>query len=154
MLRLHSILVPTDFSEHAARALAHAQALAGSYQARLELLHVLVEPTFPSFYNLGAAVYDVTPGLKDEAQAALEKLVAEVGTPNVEQGFGCHVKQGRTAEEIIRFAEAFDVDLIVIASHGLTGLERLLFGSVAEKVVRGAPCPILVVKAFGKSLLA
>jgi nucleotide-binding universal stress UspA family protein len=153
MLQLHNILVPTDFSEHAVRALAHAQALAASYRARLELLHVLEEPTFPAFYNLGAAAYGPPPALEEKAHTALEKLITEVGTPNVEQGFGCHVKQGHAAEEITLFAAEFDVDLIVMASHGLTGLEHLLLGSVAEKVVRSAPCPILVIKAFGKTLL-
>ncbi|MEX0602822.1 MAG: universal stress protein, partial [Bacteroidota bacterium] len=59
----------------------------------------------------------------------------------------------RATGDIVRFAESTGVDLIVIATHGLTGLEHLLMGSVTEKVVRMAPCPVLTLKPFGKSLL-
>lgn len=153
MLQIQRILVPIDFSEHSTRALAHAREIAASHGARLDLLHVIEEPVFPSFNTLGAAVYGKPVGLRQMVQAALEELVEERGEPDVEAGFGYHVPRGRVAEEIAQFAKEHDIDLIVMASHGLTGLQQLMLGSIAERVVRAASCPVLVVKAFGKSLV-
>lgn len=152
MLNIDRILVPTDFSEHAQQALAYARALAAAYGARIELLHIIEEAAFPAFYALGAdAMYGEVPDLEERARAALQRLADERLAG--ERGVSCHVRKGRAAGEIAGLAEDGDVDLIVIASHGLTGLERLMMGSVAEKVVRLAPCPIFVVKSFGRSLL-
>ena len=81
----------------------------------------------------------------------MQGLLARSEGPDIETGL--HVVKGRPGAEILRFVQQHDVDLVVMPTHGLTGLEHLLMGSVAEKVVRQAPCPVLVVKAFGKSLL-
>lgn len=154
MLDVDIILVPTDFSEPAALALAHARELAETHGARLDLLHVVEEPVFPSIYGAGAAALSGhVPSLEERAEAALDKLAAELGAPEVDSGFGCHVKRGTPANEIVRFAEDHDADLIVIASHGQSGIERLLVGSVADRVLRTARCPVFLVQAFGKSLV-
>jgi nucleotide-binding universal stress UspA family protein len=81
----------------------------------------------------------------------MKRIFSEVEGPEVKVDF--HVVEGRAVPEIIRYAEYENADLIVIATHGLTGIEHLLLGSVTEKVVRLAPCPVFTVKAFGKSLI-
>ena len=152
MLRIDRILVPIDFSEPAALALAHARALAATHRARLDLLHVVEEPTFPAMYSAAMhELYGRVPDVRQQALDALKALLAEGEEPDAVSGL--HVVKGRAADEILRFTTAHDIDLIVMASQGLTGLEHLVLGSVAEKVIRHAPCPILVVKADGRSLL-
>ncbi len=152
MLQIRRILAPIDFSEHAAQSLAYAREIAATYRAKLGLLHVIEEPTFPAMY--GAVMHELygkIPDVNQQALEALQRLLADADGPDVETGL--HVVKGHAAAEVLRFAEEHDVDLIVMSSHGLTGLEHLLLGSVAEKVARQAPCPVLLVKAFGKSLL-
>lgn len=152
MLNIRRVLVPIDFSEHSVRALAHAGALAATHDAALTLLHVIEDPTFPAFYGAASAVYGPSPDLTDEADAALQELADEVDLGAV-PSVTCEVQTGRAAPGVIDWAEAHDTDVIVLSSHGLTGLKRLLMGSVAEKVVQRAPCPVFVVKAFGKWLV-
>jgi len=89
--------------------------------------------------------------LREKAEEALDELLAE--TPGPEVPAERFVATGRPASEIARFAEDRGSDMVVIATHGLTGLERLLVGSTAEQVVRLAPCPVFTVKSFGKSLI-
>ena len=81
----------------------------------------------------------------------MEKLFLETAGPQVKAEY--FTMEGRAAEDIVKFARLQKSDLIVIATHGLTGIEHLLLGSVTEKVVRQAPCPVFTVKAFGKSLV-
>lgn len=148
MINIERILVPVDFSEHSARALAHARAFAVLHNASLELVHVIEEPTFPAFYSAAyAAAYGEAPAnLEEAAQAALERLTQEVKGGDVERGLGYYVRRGHAAAEIIHLAREHDIDLIVIGSQGLSGVDHLMLGSVAEKVVRGAPCPVYVAK--------
>jgi len=148
MLNIERILVPVDFSEDSAQALDHARAFAALHGAALELVHVIEEPTFPAFYSSAyKAAYGEAPAdLEEEAHAALERLTQEVQGHDVERGIGYYVRRGHADDEIIHLAEEHDIDLIVIGSHGLTGVDRLMLGSVAEKVVRGAPCPVYVAK--------
>lgn len=152
MLQIHRILAPIDFSAYSARAVAHARELATTYRAALDLLHVIEQPAFPAMY--GAVMHELygeVPDVNQEALEAMQRLLAQSNGPDVEMGL--HVVRGRAAKEILQFVEDHDVDVIVMPSHGLSGLEHLLLGSVAEKVVRRAPCPVLVLKAGGKSLL-
>jgi nucleotide-binding universal stress UspA family protein len=81
----------------------------------------------------------------------MKNLLKETKGPKVAADF--YVLEGRAANAIVNFAESHNSDLIVISTHGLTGLKHMLQGSVTEKVVRMAPCPVLTVSAFGKSLL-
>ncbi len=155
MLQIHSILAPVDFSEHAREVLTVARALAARFEAHLDVLYVLEEPAFPSFYQAGAAaLYGKAPDLREQAHAALEQLIEEVSEADVAHGIGYHVRQGQAPDEITAFAEEHDTDLIVIASHGLSGLTHYLLGSVADKVLRRAPCPVFLLKVGGKSVLS
>lgn len=152
MLSIDRILVPVDFSEHAEVALTHAVELAHTHDAELMLLHVVEDPSFPSFYGTGAVtLYGKVPDLEERARDALETLVAdlETETPSIET----HVVRGRAGTAIVAFVDEHDVDLVVIASRGLSGVDRVLMGSVAEKVVRRASCPIFVIKSGTKSLV-
>lgn len=146
------ILVPVDFSDHSRQALLSAKALAENYGARLQLLHVVEDLRYPSFYMAERfAYFDIRPDVVTRAQQELEQFFREREGPKVAADL--HVIEGGAAHEIVKFTEKHASDLIVIATHGLTGLEHFLMGSVAENVVRRAPCPVLTVKTFGKSLL-
>ena len=146
-MNLRTILLPTDFSECAAHAVPVAAQFARGAGARLLCLHV-VEPAVPAVgwspvaEPLPLAV--ITERLEDSATRELPKLAraAECEGLDVEEV----IAHGEPASEIVRVARERGADLIVISSHGRTGLGRILFGSTAESVVRYAHCPVLVVK--------
>jgi nucleotide-binding universal stress UspA family protein len=145
------ILVPVDFSEHSRRAVTYGKILAESYGARLQVLHVFEQQIHPAFYAIGkTSLLQVDPDLASRARLEMSRMVAEAPGPEVE--VDVHVAEGKATREIVRFAEEQASDFVVIATHGLTGLEHFLLGSVAEKVVRHCPCPVFTVKAFGKEL--
>jgi len=145
MLPFKKILCPTDFSEPAFVALKRAEELARHFAAELIVAHVI--PTLPgphSFPDPQAALNFEVPLFQQElaikADQMLKDLVShhKVGTRDL-------VTTGEAAPEILRIAQEEHVDLIVIASHGRTGWRRLVQGSVAEKVVRQATCPVLTI---------
>ena len=153
MPRVETIVVPVDFSDHSSTAVTYAKEIASITGARLQLLHVIEEPTYPYFY---APVADVSLAanlehLREKTDAALDKLIYETQGPTVPTEK--HVVTGTPSIEITRFAEEEGSDLIVIPTHGLTGVERMLLGSTAERVVRLAACPVLAIKSFGKQLI-
>jgi len=150
---VEKILVPVDFSPYSKEALSYAKEVAALYGAGLQVLHTIEEPAYPYFYTPGGAFSPVEQleALRVKAEEALDKMLAE--TPGPEVPADRYVATGRPASEIARFAEERDSDMVVIATHGLTGLERLLVGSTAEQVVRLSPCPVFTVKSFGKSLI-
>jgi nucleotide-binding universal stress UspA family protein len=139
MLALRSILHPTDFSEHSDYAFRLACSLARDYKARLVLVHVT--PTVVVSGTLAAM-----PPRPPDARKALEEQLTNLRSPDPSLGVEHHLKAGDPAAEILRLAQEARVDLIVMGMHGRTGLGRLLMGSVAEQVVRKAPCPVLTVK--------
>lgn len=143
MLPFKKILYPTDFSEASYEALKAANELALHFSAELCLVHVVspVVQTSPDFAP------SVLPLQKMEASA--ENSLQEVIKQRVPKELQVRqiVVLGRAADEIIRISEEEKVDLIVIATHGQTGWRHMVFGSVAEKVVRLAPCPVLTVRA-------
>lgn len=147
---IQSVLAPVDFSESAHLGLAHARELAHVYNASLDLLHVVEEAVFPSVYGIDP-ITPYMPDVQNRAREALEQLAEEVVGGVVPTNL--HVMPGYAARDIIDFAEEHDTGLIAMATHGRTGLERFLIGSVAEKVIRGATCPVFTVKPFGRSLV-
>lgn len=149
---IDQILVPVDFSDHSRAALRTAQAMAHLYDARLDVLHVIEERLHPAFYVGGVqSLDDLAPDLDEKATAALDQFVQNTPGPDVEAVL--HIVRGRAARRIPAFAEDHGIDLVTLSTHGQTGLERFLLGSVAEKVVRHVGCPVLTVKAFGRSLI-
>jgi nucleotide-binding universal stress UspA family protein len=138
MLPVHTILHPTDFSEQSHHALCLACSLARDYNARLILLHVAARPVLA--YGEGVFVSD-SDELRLEASEKLNHI-----EPGPQIRAERRVEEGDPIDEILHFAAENHVDLIVMGTHGRTGLRRLLMGSVAEQVVRKAPCPVLTVK--------
>jgi nucleotide-binding universal stress UspA family protein len=140
MLPLATILHPTDFSEHSEFAFRLACALARDYKARLVLLHVLPPPMV--MYAGGLAPPADMWRDDDEAKGRLRRLEAEAHHVRVES----QVMEGDPVDMILRAAEETHSDVIVMGTHGRTALARLLLGSVAEAVLRKAPCPVLTAK--------
>lgn len=142
MITLKKILVPTDFSEHSAKALLYGAELAKKFGAELHLMHA-VEQT-PLMYGEGAYV---PPETEAEIEAAateqLESLVADAGD---DVKVVRRVEHGHPFVETIRYAKENDIGLIVLGTHGRGAIAHMLLGSVAEKVVRKAPCPVLTVR--------
>lgn len=149
---ISSILAPVDFSEHSREALHYARVLANSYGAGT-LHHVVEEILNPAFYGRGAhSGYELSPDIEDRAIKHLEHFYQNTQGPDVDVHFVA--LPGSAIPSIVHQAEDEGHDLIVMATHGRTGFEHFTMGSVAEKVVRRAPCPVFTVKSFGKSLLA
>jgi len=139
MMPIHTILHPTDFSPQASYALQLATALARDYAARLVILHVAVPPPVP--YGEGVML-PLPVDYEEEARNQLDQLQLPGGNVQAERRLG----EGDPVTETLRVADEIRADLIVMGTHGRTGLGRLLMGSVAELVVRRANCPVLTVK--------
>jgi nucleotide-binding universal stress UspA family protein len=138
MLPVHTILHPTDFSAPSAYALGLACALARDYGARLIALHVAHAP--PVFASEG-----MVPPAPEEIRAEAEEQLRQLPVPQDDVRVERRLELGDAAGEILRVAAEVDASLIVMGTHGRTGLGRLLMGSVAEQVVRRSTCPVLTV---------
>lgn len=146
MIDLKKILVPTDFSEHGRHALTYGVELAGKFGAELHMLHVLqdlvamVPEPGMAFPMPGDYLKDLREGSERALGELADKIVPE-GITAVKE-----VREGPPFLEVIRYAKENEIDLIVMGTHGRSGLAHALLGSVAEKVVRKAPCPVLTVR--------
>ena len=136
---IERIFVPYDFSEPAGQAVRYGEALADFYGADLSLVHVIQELMVPMEYEVEVPDVD-RDAVKERAESALEDVS--------DREHRVLVRTGNPARRIVELAEDYDADLLVIATHGRTGLRRVLLGSVAEQVIRQAPCPVFTVKAF------
>lgn len=142
---LNKILVPVDFSEHSKKALSYAISFAGKFHSEMILVYV-VEPTiYPADFSFGqVAVPSIENELRERGKAELENLANTlVGESTPVKTI---VRTGKPYLEIIKTAEEEGIDIIIIATHGHSGVEHLLFGGTTEKVVRKAPCPVLIVR--------
>ncbi len=144
MLPIQSILHPTDFSTRSDQAFQLACSLARENNARMIVLHVIDMPT-ASFK--GVSMAPPTPPPSPEEQEALQQQLRTIQPP---PGSSFPIEHrlviGETAPAILQVAKDAHCDLIVMGTHGRTGLSRLLMGSVAEEVLRKAPCPVLSVR--------
>jgi universal stress protein A len=137
------ILFPTDFSDSSDAALSYATSLAAEMGALLYIVHVGNEsPAYLDGYGGFISIPDSVDKVARENRALLNQVRPIVPNVNYQHRY----LSGLPEHEILDFAKREDVDLIVIGSHGRTGLSRLLMGSVAEAVVRRAKCPVLTVK--------
>lgn len=160
------VLVPTDFSDPANRALRYAAEEATLHRAKVTLLHVLPARESTDVYYISGSpdverqsAYDPLVGARlgsiptpdptvvrrDPGEAALTKL-QDLVPAGFRDSWAVEAAVGPPADTIVRIAEERQVDLIVMGTHGRTGLQHMLLGSVAEKVVRTAPCPVLTVR--------
>jgi nucleotide-binding universal stress UspA family protein len=152
---IRRIVAPVDFSDHATLAARHAAALAEAYDATLDLVHVIDAATVPTGgpQILGPARVSFDEA-QERAQQKVDQHAADLRAEFPAVGkIDAEVRFGRPASDIVDFAEERGADLVVVGSHGRTGMKRLLMGSVAEQVIRSAPCPVFTVKSFGRSLL-
>lgn len=138
-MKLKTILFSTDFSTSEDAALGYAAEMARLNDAKLLIAHV-EEPTM--MYGDGNMYY----GIREPDHEGIRKMLHERKPKDAAVRFEHHLLQGDPALEIVALAEREGADMIVMSSHGRTGLGRLVMGSVAEAVMRAAPCPILVVK--------
>lgn len=151
-IEVRSILVPIDFSEHSRKALQYAIPFAEQFKASIDLLYV-VEPTvYPADFSFGQVAFpSVEDELRQRGSQELELLIEkEIGKRVRARAV---VRTGKAFNEIDQYAKDESTDLIIIATHGHSGMEHVLFGSTAEKVVRYAPCPVLVVRMGEKEFV-
>ncbi len=145
--RIKKILCPTDFSENSEHALKYALALATLSQADLQLFHVVEPITYPQSTEFFEPVLDEVELMMKMETAFQQQLEDQVTTLKAQYPkIKGKLVTGNTFLEIIQAARDDDVDMIVMGTHGRTGLAHVLIGSVAERVVREAPCPVLTVK--------
>jgi nucleotide-binding universal stress UspA family protein len=148
-MQIKTILFPTDFSNGARAAMDHAISLAKDYQAKLILLYVIQDISIAEWYIPSAiSAGELIEDMQKSAWQEMDKWIAEVSkqVKDVEK----MVVRGVPFVEIIKTAKERNADLIVIGTHGRTGIDHMLFGSTAEKVVRKAACPVLTVRIAGK----
>jgi nucleotide-binding universal stress UspA family protein len=150
MLHLRQILAPTDFSEHSDQALRSAAELARQFGAKLVLLHVVPSDILESISKAHVPPHPMDKVYEDLTQEVREQYARHVA-PELRRAVEAEilVLPGVPFLEIIRTARVKGVGLIVMATHGRTGLSHALVGSVTEKVVRKAPCPVLSIRPVG-----
>jgi universal stress protein A len=146
------VLVPIDFSDYSKSALKYAVNFVKHFKAKLHLIYVVEPVVYPPDFSMGQiSIPSVDLEMDKRAANELNKLAnQEIPSEIVVKTI---VKTGKPFLEIIETAQEEDIDLIIIATHGHTGMEHLLFGSTAEKVVRKAPCPVLTIREPIKGFL-
>lgn len=150
-IQIHRILCPVDFSDCSRRAFEHAVAVATWYDSTITLLHV-GEPVPAAAYSIGSGVMAataLTPKARDTILTTLKRFTDSDTARKVPIEFD--VAEGPPATEILRKAAAMPADLLVMGTHGRSGFERLILGSITEKVLRTAACPVLTVPPGGQN---
>lgn len=148
-MNITRILFPTDFSETARHALDYARDLAERYDAGVHLLHVVRDPMSPGWAGEAAGV--MVPDLLTTWRADAERQLGELSLDGIRTERA--VRLGHAFVEIVQYAKDNGIDLIVMGTHGRGAVEHMLLGSVAEKVVRKAPCPVLTVRKPGHTFV-
>ena len=144
-MTIKRILVPTDFSADAAAALTYALRFAQPFGASVHLLHVVADPMAAGAWSSAVYTAEIAGlhiNLVRDAERRLQQEAADKGAPITTE-----VRTGHAAHVILDLANERGIDLIVMGTHGRTGLAHLVMGSVAERVVRLAPCPVLTMRA-------
>jgi nucleotide-binding universal stress UspA family protein len=141
---IRRILVPYDFSDHSRQALAVATTWATSLGADLTLLHAVEPVVYPDFYAVDVMPGELTKRLLERSRTALSEIAAEHPVEGTEPTV--QVVAARAADAVLAAATPDACDLVVMGTRGLSGLEHLLLGSVAESVARRCPVPVLAVR--------
>ncbi len=150
MIKLNRVLIPTDFSDFSSPALKYGCAIAARFDAEIHLLHVVPDPAMlvPEAAAFSADVMiEQSELLKAEGVKSLQNLPSDGWSDS--KPIVREVRIGVAFVEIIDYAAQNEIDLIVIGTHGRSGLMHVLMGSVAERIVRKSPCPVLTVKPEG-----
>jgi nucleotide-binding universal stress UspA family protein len=144
-LEINKVLVPIDFSDYSKGALKYAVNFSNQFNAEMILVYVVEPVIYPPDFSMGQiALPSVNTEWDIKAKEELDKLAKTEIPENV--SVTTILKTGKPFVEIIETATSENVDLIIIATHGHSGVEHILFGSTAEKVVRKAPCPVLTLR--------
>lgn len=142
---IKNILVPIDFSDYSKNALRYAVQFAKNFNAKLFLIYVVEPMIYPADFSMGqVAIPSMDADLQNRAEEELKNLANNYVEASLQSE--TIIKTGKPFVEINETAKEIDADLIIMATHGHTGVEHLLFGSTAEKVVRKAPCPVLTLR--------
>jgi nucleotide-binding universal stress UspA family protein len=150
MIRFQKILCPIDFSSHANVALEHAEEIAKRFGAELLVAHVVEPVLYPVAYGLPpVAPVNYEESARENAGKALAPLVEAINRRGGKAR--ALVSTGLASVRICEMVTEEGADLVVLSTHGYTGLKHVLLGSTAERVVRSCPCPVLTVKASDKS---
>lgn len=152
MHKIETILTPIDFSENASKIAQAAAYVAGTFKAKLHLIFVIREfDDYSNFFVPPVNMLNLKEELLLSAQQQMDtfldqrkKEFEEAGVPEIKS----EVLNGDVAEEIINYAKVNNCDLIVMGTHGYKGFERIMFGSVAEKVVKNACCPVMTINPY------
>lgn len=153
-MEIKKILFATDFSENSRWALRYALSFAQKYEARLYILHVIQQPSYP--LGMYAEIsFDAMDKFNRNLSEVTEKEMQQLCLSDLAgfTNYEAMILSGTPFLEIIRTAKEKEADLIVVGTHGRTGLDHVLFGSTAEKVVRKAPCPVVSVRLPGKEFV-
>ncbi|NRD73138.1 universal stress protein [Shewanella sp. VB17] len=143
-MRTRQILCPTDFSETASHALKYALEMANFYQVSLRLLHVVDQPLGNENYQILAIDPEsLAQQMEDAAAEKMQELLCDLKS---DLSIETAIRRGFPIEQILADAAEFDAGMIVMASHGRSGLSHFLHTNVAEVIANGATCPVLVVK--------
>lgn len=149
MFKIHSILCPVDFSDASRKAVQYAREFASNMGASVYLLNV-VEPR-PMAVDITLNYVPLEEDLEKAAAADLQVILQELLSAGLRAE--CAVEFGNPSDVILEKADEYDVNLVIMGSHGKKGLSRLIMGSVAETVVRKANCPVLIVKSEEKEFI-
>ncbi len=144
MTRYDTLLVPVDFSAHSDRALDCAIGLAKTFGSKVHLIHAYHLPIQIAAPDQVVIPRDFWTAVRDSAARKLEKTVQKVKAAGVDAE--THLAEMPPAQAISQTAEKIGADLIVMGTRGLTGLKHVLLGSVAERTIRTAPCPVMTLK--------
>lgn len=146
MISMKRILFPTDFSEFSLHALKYAQSFAEAYKAQLHIIHVVDEASL-YWMAMGPNSLPIGPCTEELLEVARKEMSEFVGQHLADaKDVQSEVVLGRPFSEIIRYARESNIELIVLCTHGRSGLQHALLGSVTEKVVRKSPCPVLTIR--------
>ncbi len=146
---INKILVPIDFSDYSKSSLVYAVQFAKQFNSELLLIYVVEPIIYPPDFSMGQIAI---PSVDLEVDKRAEEELSKLAKKEIPSGIKARtlVKTGKPFIEIIETAEEENIDLIIISTHGHTGVEHILFGSTAEKVVRKAPCPVLTLREPSK----
>lgn len=144
VVNLKKILVPLDFSGHARKALNYAAKLAQQFASQVTVVNVVAPVIYAEGMVLPAAMENLDRVSKEHAEAELDKIAADMASHKV--SCDTHVLLGHPSDEVVNFAKKHETDLLLITTHGRTGLQHFLLGSTAERIIRHAPCPVMVVR--------
>ncbi len=145
VVSLKKILVPQDFSEYSLHAMKYAVTFAELFKSELLILHIVEPIVYPADFSFGqVSIPAMEEEIRKHSEEQLNELVQKEIPPTVKAT--PLIRVGKPFIEIVEVAKTESADLIVISSHGRTGMDHVLFGSTADKVVRKAPCPVLTIR--------